>query len=948
MRASLLPQADRLGREVGERIKAGVDEKLRDVRVGVNADTAKANAELDKTKVKADELGRKDEKINVSVNNSGSVMGWIVSAIAGAVAIAPAFAVAGVGVAAFAALAIPSLSAVAKYEHEVSTGSSKATAQWQKLTGTQKALAAGVTSLGAEFHHMSQEVDPQVLQVFESAVADIDRILPSVVPLAKSAAGAIVGLLDSVGAALTDSQAQQFFQFVAKNIGPDMAEIDQVIVALVHTFFNLVEALQPTSLALLHIVAGFADLLSWISKVAPGLDSVIVLSIALYRPLKLIQGIQLGAKFAWIPQAVTWMKDFTVATEGATVAEKAQLATSIALDAVDPWKLAAVGAVAIAALTYELTRNLPTMDAYIAKLREQDKATGFNIAGYQKLAAQTDNAGRSALALNTAERETAPAMTAVRVGAAAYSQAVGQVNTAHIQAASSAVNLNEHLSAIQRTFGLTRGQAEQLALAAGVTAKQLTGSGATAQEAMNKIIAYGKGQTAATQTSRALTLAVQGLTSSMEAQVVPLLTLEGDEVSWKQAQQAATTAINANHNALDGNSKSALAARAAIISATGSVVKFAEEQLKTKGNLQGASNSIQDQIRWLEKHAGKSKIATEEIHALRMEEAKIKAQIKEQIIIDASGSWSLSGAPGHLLPHHRKVTGAQGVYITQGTTATADDVLLRASKGELVVPTNIVDSGAVDHLRGQIPGFATGGVAGSYSGGVPGATNWLDKNYNATVDYLSSSIAAAAFAKMQAQFASMQAAVSSSALGGDSAANKALARRMFPWPASMWPSFDYLEMREAGYNRFARNPSSGAYGIPQALPPTKMPIAAQAAGGSHAGPQLSWMYGYIGSVYGNPVNAANHERAFSWYDDGGWMPPGYSLNFNGTGKPEPVFSDTQWRTLSGAVAGGDGASAEYHAHFDGASSAALQSEVRLAFRAMEMQSNRKHRVGRRR
>jgi TP901 family phage tail tape measure protein len=104
--------------------------------------------------------------------------------------------------------------------------------------------------------------------------------------------------------------------------------------------------------------------------------------------------------------------------------------------------------------------------------------------------------------------------------------------------------------------------------------------------------------------------------------------------------------------------------------------------------------------------------------------------------------------------------------------------------------------------------------------------------------------------------------------GGDAAANKALALKMFPWPMSMWSSYDYLEMREAGYNRFARNPSSGAYGIPQALPPSKMPFAAQAAGGSHAGPQLSWMYGYIGQVYGNPVNAANHERAVSWYGDG--------------------------------------------------------------------------------
>lgn len=104
--------------------------------------------------------------------------------------------------------------------------------------------------------------------------------------------------------------------------------------------------------------------------------------------------------------------------------------------------------------------------------------------------------------------------------------------------------------------------------------------------------------------------------------------------------------------------------------------------------------------------------------------------------------------------------------------------------------------------------------------------------------------------------------------GGDAARNKALARTMFPWGAAQWPPFDALEMREAGYNRFARNPSSGAYGIAQALPPTKMPFAAQAAGGSDAATQLRWMFGYIGSVYGTPAAAWAHERAFSWYGDG--------------------------------------------------------------------------------
>src|SRR5262249_58282884 len=88
--------------------------------------------------------------------------------------------------------------------------------------------------------------------------------------------------------------------------------------------------------------------------------------------------------------------------------------------------------------------------------------------------------------------------------------------------------------------------------------------------------------------------------------------------------------------------------------------------------------------------------------------------------------------------------------------------------------------------------------------------------------------------------------------GGAPAANAALARSMMPaWGSgAAWQAWNYVAMRESGWSQFARNPASGAYGIPQALPPTKMPFAAQAAGGSHPGPQIGWMIGYIQGRYG--------------------------------------------------------------------------------------------------
>ena len=244
-------------------------------------------------------------------------------------------------------------------------------------------------------------------------------------------------------------------------------------------------------------------------------------------------------------------------------------------------------------------------------------------------------------------------------------------------------------------------------------------------------------------------------------------------------------------------------------------------------------------------------------------------------ISEAGKNYQIS-AGGLFSPH------AAGGFISGGVPGR-DSVPGMLMPGEVVVPVPMVKAGAVDHLRGQLPGFASGGAVGPLRTGEAGIGRFYKADVNAEGYSLTTAMRTALKAAEAAARAASFAVSGSGPVGGDAAANKALARRMFPWPASMWPSYDYLEMREAGYNRFARNPSSGAYGIPQALPPTKMPFAAQAAGGSHAGPQLSWMYSYIRGRYGNPVSAAAHERAYNWYGKGGLV-PGYASGGTVAGK----------------------------------------------------------------
>jgi tape measure domain-containing protein len=89
--------------------------------------------------------------------------------------------------------------------------------------------------------------------------------------------------------------------------------------------------------------------------------------------------------------------------------------------------------------------------------------------------------------------------------------------------------------------------------------------------------------------------------------------------------------------------------------------------------------------------------------------------------------------------------------------------------------------------------------------------------------------------------------------------------------------------------------------------------------------------------------------AYGRYDTGGWLQPGLSLAYNSTRRPEPVLSHHQWRQLAALAADRSAAgSTEYHAHFDGASSAQLQTQVRAAFHAMSTAESMRERIGRRR
>ena len=96
---------------------------------------------------------------------------------------------------------------------------------------------------------------------------------------------------------------------------------------------------------------------------------------------------------------------------------------------------------------------------------------------------------------------------------------------------------------------------------------------------------------------------------------------------------------------------------------------------------------------------------------------------------------------------------------------------------------------------------------------------------------------------------------------------KSLARALmgkYGLNASEFSCLESLWDKESGWDIHADNPSSSAYGIPQALPGSKMASAGPNWEDS-AETQIRWGLGYIRDRYGSACSAWGHSQANNWY-----------------------------------------------------------------------------------
>jgi peptidoglycan hydrolase-like protein with peptidoglycan-binding domain len=85
------------------------------------------------------------------------------------------------------------------------------------------------------------------------------------------------------------------------------------------------------------------------------------------------------------------------------------------------------------------------------------------------------------------------------------------------------------------------------------------------------------------------------------------------------------------------------------------------------------------------------------------------------------------------------------------------------------------------------------------------------------------------------------------------------------WTVSaQYECLNQIWIHESAWKVYATNPSSGAYGIPQALPGSKMSTAG-ADWQTNPATQIEWGEDYIQSRYGTPCAAWSFWQANNWY-----------------------------------------------------------------------------------
>ena len=809
------------------------DDILRDAELELSAAAGEASKQLKQQGRTAEETAVKTRLASDAAKSGAGSLGLLASpmgaAIAAGAALSPVLLTTGVGLAGLAAAAYSAVSPI------LAAGTATA-AQQKALAALDPAQRAAYTSLGAlkaEFSGFSKSLEPEVLGVFNQGLKLAGGLLGDVQPVASATGKALGTVVGEIGADLKTQQWQNFFGFMAKTAGPDIQQLGSLFISLLNVLPPLLQDLQPVALEMIQVADGAARVTADIAGLPAGIDNVRqatdkwTSSIGQHLPAGNQNIFQVVSGWVdWMGKHVPGGNKSLLDLAGS--AGKAATATAAAGSAA----AAAAPQVGTLAGDVALLNSNTTLAADATKAFDDawQQFAGKSVSDQQAVlnTAAAFDAYNTSLKTNKSDSVAAQqaflaVITTIGTGLStlqANGASVGQLNSFY----------QENIDKLHALHDLTPAERKDV------------------QDVTKDYLAWAN-------TTSGLTSQVQAASDVIRNQF--LAQLGAVHASAPGVRGDISDLANAIQKTGD-NSAATAADRAKLI-----------DDLKSAGLSAGDAKQFVHDLQTA-------------IDALHGKSVTVSLAAQAQGTLNA-----ISHLPGQNPSTSvlQFISAASGTLVSGGTPGK-DSVLAMLMPGEVVVPTAMVRGGAVDHLRGAIPGFASGGMVnldgpGSWAAGAEGNWGTAVASMWAQASKSAFDTAAAAAAATKGNYVP-----GSPAYGGSVLREQQFAASLFGgygWdPAYQMPALIALWNQESGWNPYAVNPSSGAYGIPQSLGHGQ-PYAL----GDWAN-QIRWGLSYIAGRYGTPQGAEAHEIAAGWYDNGGMLKPGLTLAYNGTGRPEMV------------------------------------------------------------
>lgn len=368
------------------------------------------------------------------------------------------------------------------------------------ITSLVRGLAPAIPPILTLFSQLVNVVSTVGVQV-------LTALIPPITNLVTIALGALLKVLPTVIPIVS-----QFLTTFTTDAGAIITQVGGALLNLATVVLTkLLQAAQPLIPVVLQLLNAFTPLLNILTPVVAGTISAIADALAAVvnavpagavTALAVGIGSVVGAMKLWgavtgtvasvvestlassVGGAIGTLKEFALATEGVTLAEKAQLGAMLALDAVNPLAWAVLAGAAVAGLVIGLNDLARGSHSLVDQLTAQDNATGFNISGYQKLAAQLTTVSGSFTAMAQA------GSNAVKGQGGQLGQVAQQYSATAAATLALATSMQARLTTLSGTFGVSQVQIEKWAAAAGVSAAKFGGAGENVGLLTGQIVAF--------------------------------------------------------------------------------------------------------------------------------------------------------------------------------------------------------------------------------------------------------------------------------------------------------------------------------------------------------------------------------------------------------------------------------------------------------------------------